>query len=51
MIRMKSKEGAFMHCYTPAEIKRAESRGWVVVEPQVPVKSPVKKTRKKVVKK
>ena len=42
---LMTKDGAFMHCYNPNEVKRAESKGWVVY------KAPVKKARKKRVKK
>ena len=29
---LKSKDGAYMHVYTPAEEKRAKARGWKVVK-------------------
>ena len=29
---MKSKDGAYMHVYTPAEEKRAKARGWKEVK-------------------
>ena len=37
---MKSKDGAYMYVYTPAEEKRAKDRGWKEVkEPKVTRKS------------
>jgi len=32
MMLMYKKEGGYMYCYTPHEIKRAESKGWAIVE-------------------
>ena len=40
------KNGAYMNCYNPNEVKQAEAKGWEVVP-----ETPVKKTRKKRAKK
>ena len=39
-MKLMTKDGAYMHCYNPNEVKRAESKGWKVVE------EPVKKAKK-----
>jgi hypothetical protein len=32
---LMTKNGAYMHCYNPNEVKRAESKGWTIVQETV----------------
>jgi len=51
MIRV-TKNGAYMDCYNPNEVKRAQSKGWTIVEktevkPEAKPKRVYKKRAKK----
>ena len=43
---LMTKNGAYMNCYNPNEIKRAKSKGWTEAPEITEVKAPVKKARK-----
>jgi hypothetical protein len=47
MIRLTSKEGAFMDVATEAESKRIQGKGWTVVEPVVEKPKAKRKPRAK----
>ena len=50
MTRMYKESGGYMDCNNPNEVKRAESKGWVIVPEKAPPpvkKAPVKKRARK----
>ena len=41
---LMTKDGAYMHCYNPNEVKRAEEKGWKIVKKPVKAKKNANKS-------